>query len=300
MNDIVNESSLKYILEDINNLINKIEELGLEKKIKNTKVYKWLSSLENEFNKNSEDDIKRLIKLNKYRRVLNFIIENSSNIKPATIKEIISGSELILDDSDKSENYLFEIDIADRITKSMGRGNKLVDLNSNTDIIFDNEIFVECKKIHGENSFKDNLKKANKQIRSAKLNLDQKAFIALELTDVLNKNDVLKLLHGVSEYFRINYKELESSGSYTNDLNFRKVIQSLFNSKLEFLFQNMIKEFYRKNKEFKFDDHIIGIFYQYDTYFITSTSDLIAIRGATFYPLKEKSRDFFMSLVTGI
>lgn len=300
MNDIVNESSLKYILEDINNLINKIEELGLEKKIKNTKVYKWLSSLENEFNKNSEDDIKRLIKLNKYRRVLNFIIENSSNIKPATIKEIISGSELILDDSDKSENYLFEIDIADRITKSMGRGNKLVDLNSNTDIIFDNEIFVECKKIHGENSFKDNLKKANKQIRSAKLNLDQKAFIALELTDVFNKNDVLKLLHGVSEYFRINYKELESSGSYTNDLNFRKVIQSLFNSKLEFLFQNMIKEFYRKNKEFKFDDHIIGIFYQYDTYFITSTSDLIAIRGATFYPLKEKSRDFFMSLVTGI
>lgn len=300
MNDIVNESSLKYILEDINNLINKIEELGLEKKIKNTKVYKWLSSLENEFNKNSEDDIKRLIKLNKYRRVLNFIIENSSNIKPATIKEIISGSELILDDSDKSENYLFEIDIADRITKSMGRGNKLVDLNSNTDIIFDNEIFVECKKIHGENSFKDNLKKANKQIRSAKLNLDQKAFIALELTDVFNKNDVLKLLHRVSEYFRINYKELESSGSYTNDLNFRKVIQSLFNSKLEFLFQNMIKEFYRKNKEFKFDDHIIGIFYQYDTYFITSTSDLIAIRGATFYPLKEKSRDFFMSLVTGI
>lgn len=300
MNDIVNESSLKYILEDINNLINKIEELGLEKKIKNTKVYKWLSSLENEFNKNSEDDIKRLIKLNKYRRVLNFIIENSSNIKPATIKEIISGSELILDDSDKSENYLFEIDIADRITKSMGRGNKLVDLNSNTDIIFDNEIFVECKKIHGENSFKDNLKKANKQIRSAKLNLDQKAFIALELTDVFNKNDVLKLLHRVSEYFRINSKELESSGSYTNDLNFRKVIQSLFNSKLEFLFQNMIKEFYRKNKEFKFDDHIIGIFYQYDTYFITSTSDLIAIRGATFYPLKEKSRDFFMSLVTGI
>lgn len=182
----------------------------------------------------------------------------------------------------------------------MGRGNKLVDLNSNTDIIFDNEIFVECKKIHGENSFKDNLKKANKQIRSAKLNLDQKAFIALELTDVFNKNDVLKLLHRVSEYFRINYKELESSGSYTNDLNFRKVIQSLFNSKLEFLFQNMIKEFYRKNKEFKFDDHIIGIFYQYDTYFITSTSDLIAIRGATFYPLKEKSRDFFMSLVTGI
>ena len=300
MNDIVNKGSLKDILEDINNLINKIEELGLEKKIKNTKVYKWLSSLENEFNNNSEDDIKRLIKLNKYRRVLNFIIKNSSNIKPTTIKEIISGSELILDDSDKSENYLFEIDIADRITKSIGRGDGLVDLNSNTDIIFDNKIFVECKKIHGENSFKDNLKKANKQIRNVKLNLDQTAFVALELTDVFNKNDVLKLLHRVSEYFRINYKELESSGNYTNDLNFRKIIQSLFNSKLEFLFQNMIKEFYRKNKGFKFDDHIIGVFYQYDTYFRTSTSDLIAIRGATFYPLKEESRDFFMRLVTGI
>ncbi|HHV6871631.1 TPA: hypothetical protein ACUMXH_001701, partial [Haemophilus influenzae] len=78
------------------------------------------------------------------------------------------------------------------------------------------------------------------------------------------------------------------------------IVQSLFNSKLEFLFQNMIKEFYRKNKGFKFDDHIIGIFYQYDTYFRTPTSDLIAIRGATFYPLKEKARDFFMSLVTGI
>ncbi|WP_434312354.1 hypothetical protein [Haemophilus influenzae] len=300
MNDIVNEIPLKDILEDINNLINKIEELGLEKKIKNTKVYKWLSSLENEFNKNYEDDIKRLIKLNKYRRVLNFIIENSSNIKPITIKEIISGSELILDDSDKSENYLFEIDIADRILKIMGRGNKLVDLNSNTDIIFDNEIFVECKKIHRENSFKDNLKKANKQIQNAKLNLDQKAFIALELTNVFNKNDVIELSNKISEYFRVKYKELENSENYIHDSNFRKIVQSLFNSKLEFLFQNMIKEFYRKNKGFKFDDHIIGIFYQYDTYFRTPTSDLIAIRGATFYPLKEKARDFFMSLVTGI
>lgn len=34
MNDIVNKSSLKDILEDINNLINKIEDLGLEKKLK--------------------------------------------------------------------------------------------------------------------------------------------------------------------------------------------------------------------------------------------------------------------------
>lgn len=300
MNDIVNKSSLKDILEDINNLINKIEDLGLEKKIKNTKVYKWLSSLESEFNKNSEDDIKRLVKLNKYRRVLNFIIENSSNIKPITIKEIISGSELILDDSDKSENYLFEIDIADRLTKKIRIDNELVDLSSNTDIILGNRIFVECKKIHGKNSFKDNLKKANKQIRKAELNLSQEAFIALELTDVLNKNEVLELSRKAYEYFRMNYKELDGSKNYIHDLNFRKMIQSLFNSKLEFLFENMIKEFYRKNKGFKFDDHIIGIFYQYDTHFRTPTSDVIPVRGATFYPLKEKSRDFFMSLVTGI
>ena len=300
MNDIVNENSLKNILEDIKDLVNEIEELELEKKIKNTKVYKWLSSLENKFNKDSEDDIKRLVKLNKYRRVLKFIIENKSNIKLTTIKEIISGSELILDDSDKSENYLFEIDIADRLMKNIRIDNEIIDLNSNADIILGSRFFVECKKIHGVNSFKDNLRKANKQILKAKLNLAQEAFIALELTNVFNKNDVIELSNKISEYFRVKYKELENSENYIHDRNFRKIVQSLFNSKLEFLFQNMIKEFYRKNKGFKFDDHIIGIFYQYDTYFRTPTSDLIAIRGATFYPLKEKARDFFMSLLTGI
>lgn len=304
MNDIVNENNLEKIIEDCKKIINEIEERGIEPKIKNTKVSKWLSSLEKSFNHKLEEDVKKFIKINKYNRVLKFIISNSNNIKPETIKEIISGSDLILDDSHKSENYFFEVDIADRLMKSINTPSspKKIDLYSNTDIILNNDIFVECKKIHGENSFKDNIKKANKQIKNANLCSTQKAFIALELTVVFDskKNDVIQLSNKNSEYFRDSYEKLGINDNYICNLNYRKVVQSLLVSKLEFIFIKLMNEFYRKNKKFKFDEHVIGIFYQYDTYFITPTSDLIPIRGASYYKLEEKTEDFFESLVTGI
>lgn len=303
MSDInINTSELEELINNSILLMDELEKIEIQgekpfENIRATKFAKWLKKVKNKELRECKDKetlIKTFSKIYHYSRILNFVKEHQEEIKIDTLKHLISGSESNIDDSHKSEDYFFEIDIASRFKKEKPN---LLDI---TDVIVNDNLFIECKKLHSIKKFEKNIKDANKQLD--KIPEKSLGFIALDFTDVFDKNEYFKIIYPIITFFREKYSKLEIDDFKSNP-DLRQIISTLLSSSLEFQFNLLLDKVKKHNPDFKFNKNVIGIFYQLYIPIQFDEESLVLIRGATYLILKEDYKEFckelFLSLATG-
>ncbi|AHG72541.1 hypothetical protein X781_3920 [Mannheimia sp. USDA-ARS-USMARC-1261] len=303
MSDInINKSKLEDLINNSILLMDELEKIEIKgekpfKNIRATKFAKWLKKVKEKELRGNEDKetlIKIFSKIYHYSRILNFVKEHQGQIKTDTLRHLISGSETNINDAHKSEDYFFEIDVASRFKKEK---LNLLDI---TDIIVNDNLFIECKKLHSIKKFEKNIKDANKQLD--KIPEKSLGFIALDFTDVFNKDEYFQIIYPIITFFREKYSELEIDNFKSNP-HFRQIISTLLSHSLEFQFNLLLNKLKKHNPDFKFNKNVIGIFYQLYIPIQFDEESLVLIRGATYSILKEDDKELckelFLSLATG-
>lgn len=237
-----------YTQEDVLRIIDELEnilsfmadELKLTA-VRNSKLQKWKDiSLEN--NVSPTEKIPYVYQIHRYVRALRIIKKHYKNIKTETLKKIYKGT--IDDFTHESENFLFELEMASRLlcSKLYQEKNFSINLKERTDIIINNEIFVECKRIKSIKSFENNIRDANNQLE--KLKKGEFGIIALDISNLLKE-----------EYFG-KIKEHEECINNIFDENIQlydHVLQKLISEK----YYSITEKLNRLN--FKLNERVIGL-----------------------------------------
>ena len=242
------------------------KEIGI-KNISKTKLQKFVNIADR-----SDLDFQEICELcaniNRFRRIRSTLELKKDSLNAITLEKLLSGSETSKFYSDASEDAFFEIDIAQRLINQPYY--KSIDLNTDADIILNNHVAIECKKIHGSsaNSLKNNIEKANSQINTRiKDNLCAHGFIAVELTSQLDHSVIQQKSQEIFDLFLFEYTKLDLpdtdiAGIVVNDKNFQKTIQGVSGGLLELCFESK----YRRCRKNPLGRNVMGVFYQAESY----------------------------------
>lgn len=286
---VVDSFVIDELIGEMKELIQFYEEHFDYKKIRSSKIQKWIDELTNP----RIEQLKKFeyyFQLRQYVRAMQTFKKHSEKIKKDTIKKMLSGG----DDSknDRLSDYFFEIDMARRFIER--EDFKGINLNDNTDIIFISSIFkgdvlIECKNINSEKSFENNIRKANNQLKiqlenNTSSNKGSLGIIAVNLNNIFDREEYFNLLFPIMDSFIRHYEELGRDGvDILSDKNFERAFSSILQGLLEFKFRKMFLKFEGNN--YKFHEFVTGIFYQVELMVPIPNADKFFIaRVATYYP----------------
>lgn len=302
---VINIFSVNQLIDEMNVLIAFYEKEYGYKKIRSSKIQKWINCVNNPETSNSEK-FNLYFQIRRYVRALEVFKNNSDKIKQETITKMLGGGGD--SNNDNSDDYFFEIDMARRFLSRDDFDS--INLNDITDIIFKSSImrgnvFVECKNIRSENSFEKNIRKANNQLSKV---LDESSpclnfgIISLNLSNVLDGNDYLSLLSPIVEDFINKYRTLKMDvREFLDDKNFETVMLSLLQGLLELKFRELFNRFERSN--YRFHHCVAGIFYQVEMLVpFNNKEEFFIVRVATYYPFcsLDLSKFLFHPLASGV
>lgn len=278
--EATNRKNVNHIIAGLKELIELLKNQFGFKNIESTKLKKFIKKAENNPNNLSYDELCELYaNINRFQRIKEIIIESKDNPNIVNLKKMISGSESSIYYSDNSEDAFFEIDFAARMIKLPFYKN--ININTETDIIFNDSIAIECKKIHSNKKLHTNIKDANNQIirRISDGHADE-GFIAIELTNFFPQTDNKDFFDYIYNKFSEQYLNLKlEDGVFTNH-NFKSIIRGYSGNLLEYTFSSMIG-----NKKIKLDQNVMGIFYQAEVFLPVGEGEnsVTAIRMASYY-----------------
>lgn len=304
---IVDSFVIDELVNEMKELISFYEEHFDYKKIRSSKIQKWIKCVDDP-NIETIERFKYFFQIRQYVRALQTFKDNSDRIKKDTITKMLSGGHS--SKNDRSSDYFFEIDMARRFVNREDFEN--INLNENTDIIFkssccDAEIFIECKNINSDKSFEEHIRKANKQLT---LKLDEiKNFhknglgiIAVNLSNIFNFNEYYELLSPIMDNFIKHHNDIGNNDiDILSDKNFERIFSAILQGLLEFKFREMFKKF--ENNDYEFHDSVAGIFYQVEVMVpMRGVDSFFIARVATYYPFspKELAQFLFQPLAIGI
>lgn len=282
-----NQIDIENLLLEYDNFLNFLQRDLSIKNISKTKLQKIKSKIKKEVS--HYDEICKIYSdINRFKRIMRVLEEKKDNLNRDTLKRMLAGSEHSPFYSDNSEDAFFEFDFASRLINL--RSYKSINIETKTDIIFNEVTAIECKKIHSGNSFEENLKKANKQILE-KLNSGgrvKNGLIAIDLTNIFNHEKFREFSKHtyrlfLDEYLTLGHTETDCLHAIPRDNNFKGVVQNFSSALLEFSFHSMFKEV---SANFQMNKDVMGVFYQAETFIPIETKDtrgLIAIRAGCYY-----------------
>lgn len=308
--DKVSNKIISDIVEDYQFFLEQLKNIFNIKNIEKQKVYKLLSKLKSSPTQN--DICLALANINRFTRISPLLEKYKDDIKQDTIKRMIAGNEDADYYSEQSDNFFFEFDIATRLKNR--NENTIIDLKTNNDVVIDNNIIIECKKIHSQSrsSFRDNISKAVTQINDGiDKSVGNVGFIAVDLTNVIDHEIIKSFFISIFNEFYSQHKEILYSNDdiiseTINNKNFRNITQSYSTNHLEYTFHKL---FNKKNNSIILSENILGIFFQAETYVVFENDEAalpVAFRMATYYINKKNKehddiiRKLFKSLQTGI
>ncbi|UOO77102.1 hypothetical protein LVJ85_00850 [Neisseria sp. Dent CA1/247] len=300
---IVDSFAIDKLVTEMKELISFYEEHFDYKKIRSSKIQKWIDCVGNPNVKNV-DKFEYFFQLRQYVRAMQTFKNKSDVIKKDTITKMLSGGQG--SKNDRSSDYFFEIDMARRFINREDFED--INLNENTDIIFkssccDAEIFVECKNINSDKSFEENIRKANKQLE-LKLNANKGlGVIAVNLSNVFDVAEYRKLLSPVMDTFIKHYEAIgREEIDILSDRNFQQIFSAMLQGLMELEFRKMFQKF--ENNDYKFHGRVLGIFYQVEVMIpMRSVDGFFIVRMATYYTFssnKELENFIFHSLAIGV
>ncbi|MFC5694889.1 hypothetical protein ACFPU0_04860 [Pseudomonas sp. GCM10022186] len=272
-NDVVSGSEIDELLSSYEALLEYFAGLGV-KDIASTKLQR-IHSIIKERGMDGSDYCRYLIEANRFKRVRGIIEDSEVNLSVNDLKKMLKGSEIAPFYSDESEDAFFEFDFAARLHKltsfrTIDIGSKID--GTETDVIFNKETAIECKKVHSVKSFRRNFRTANKQIvtRIARDDSVKNGLIAFELTNVFDHQGFREIARNTIPLFYEGYRKLGFGQEEAllklaeDDKNFRGALQNISCAILEFSFHSM---FDGRSQDCKMDDDVMGVIYQAETYF---------------------------------
>lgn len=308
--DKVSNKIVSDIVDDYQCFLEQLKSTFNIKNIEKQKVYKLLSKLKSSPNQN--DICLALANISRFTRILPLLEKYKDDIKQDTIKRMIAGNEKADFYSEPSDNFFFEFDIATRL-KNRNK-DTVIDLKTKHDVIVDNNIIIECKKIHSrsQSSFRENVLKAVEQIDDGvDKSVGKVGFIAIDLTNIIDHEIIKSFFLSMFNEFYSQHKEILSNDDdilreTIHNKNFRNITQSYSTNHLEYTFHRL---FNKKNNSIILSENVLGIFFQAESYVIFENDEEafpVAFRMATYYineKYKENDdiiRQLFKSLQTGI
>ncbi|BCX74770.1 hypothetical protein [Acinetobacter sp. Tol 5] len=224
------------LVEKFSNLINDIQKFLDHYKIKtNVNITKLASFLKALKDLNTNSDCNDQQKANLYYLVIKFLqlqyfldITNPRvRVKPDEIKKIICGKSNTNDSDQEYNGPFFEISTAVRFVK-MTNAETDINLDTDCDIILENEIAVECKYIRSENRISDNIEKAIDQIdKRIEAGLAKKGIIAIDLSNLFDRENVIAFAKSILDRFIYHHEILNNQGVHYGKF---KDVKSIINA----------------------------------------------------------------------
>jgi RNAse (barnase) inhibitor barstar len=231
---------LDEIIDEYDRLIESIEFYmrtnQFRTNIKTTRLAKIRQDLSNWTDLASGDKCSLLeivLKLNQ----INFVFDNDIEFNKDDVKRLIEGKyDLCSDESLKFHDYAFEFVMAVRFFRSFKSDKKsFVNMNGIWDVLVNDSLVIECKNIRSKKNFRKNVETAKSQIED-RVNREgfSDGIIALDISNVLDRDVVSEFVQAVFERFSENYKMIGSCqskgigniGDIYRDKNFKSIVAS--------------------------------------------------------------------------
>ncbi|EFT8215706.1 hypothetical protein HVB85_002774, partial [Salmonella enterica] len=238
-----------------------------ENRFKKSKFWFFQKQLSNLSELDLVNQTKLLAAINKYGRLLPIFAGDIDFLEKNLLK-LVSGNHSFSNLEEEHNDFYFEFDMALRYL--LREDQKDVNITSDCDIIIDNDIAIECKFLHSESGFEQNIRKANNQIiKRIEDGLATRGFISIDISHLVSKEEIQNFINSIFIEFCDQYKSLGTSpedaqSQIPRNKNFEKIIQGYINQKIEY--------YYHKAKNtyvhFNLDPRVFGVFYQYEDVFL--------------------------------
>lgn len=314
--EIVSKIELGNLLAEYEDFLSFLRDDLDIKNISKTKLQKFMGTSMNSV-LSYNDQCELYANMNRFRRIKNILEIKRDDLNRDTLKRMISGSADSDFYTDQADDAFFEFDFAQRLVKTPNYQS--IKINTNSDIIFNDFLTIECKKIHSEkvNAFRDNIKKARSQIQESIITGTSTAgFIAIDLTCLVDHAAIREKTQDAFNLFFFGYKNLnqtddQATQSTLHDKNFKSVVHGFAGGLLEFCFNSL----YRKIEGgAHLESNILGIFFQCESFIpIDNESDVAIFQRFASYEINDSFCDcregqetynavtkFFHSLPSGI
>ena len=241
MSEVISKHNIPEIKQEfemlLTNLGKVLNDVKSRTNILNTKLGKIkedLESIEKFDNKEIAKIVEIVIKFNRINDIFNTDIKFD---KKELIK-IIEGKYNYSNDSNEHYNdFFFEFSMAVRFLLASKGKNLKINLESDCDIIINDNIAIECKYIHSIKNLVKNIHKAKKQInKRIKDNQAKMGFIALDLSHICSRDKIEEFVDYTFNKFLHNYKYLEEKRKITDD----EILESIVNNNN---FKNVISSY---------------------------------------------------------
>lgn len=283
MGQKISEFSFENLKDNYRELLSELQEFliknGSKTKISATKLGGFQKELEKIENLENQEVANLIGVANKYLQLKIFLKNeyNNINFKNEDIIESINGKHTLNDTDEKYNDVFFELSLAARFIKSEVKSE--VNLDSICDIIIDDEAAIECKYIHSLRKVTNNTSYAIKQIeRRISDGLAEYGYVALDLSHIVDKTEIMRFTEEVFESFLSSYESLAGTSCFSNELKekgiaysvlsdgcFIRIIQAYINHKMEVAFYgNLDKKVISKMEENK---NVKAIIFQINEYF---------------------------------
>ncbi|HFN6477748.1 TPA: hypothetical protein ACHFX9_001248 [Citrobacter farmeri] len=243
-----------------------------ENKFKKSKFWFYQKQLSDFSKLDLVSQSKLLAVINKYGRLMPIFSGDMDFLKHNLLK-LVSGSHSFSNLEEEHNDFYFEFDMALRYL--LCKEQKNINITSECDVIIDDDIAIECKFLHGESGFEQNIRKANNQIITRiEDGLAKRGFISIDISHLVSKKEIQDFIDSIFIEFLEQYKNLgvsikDAQSQIPHNKNFKKIVQGYVNQKIEY--------YYHKAKntyvQFNLDSKVIGVFYQYEDVFLLDSDE---------------------------
>jgi hypothetical protein len=261
----------------INNYRSLLSKVRPKAAVEKTKLWSYKRSFQSLGDMKGPELTSFLGLISKYCAI-NYIFDNPSRIMIPDEKllELLEGRHIIDDAGEGYNGTFFELSMAIRLAQRLGAA-AVIDLTTDCDVIWGQEFAFECKYLQSSKKFRSNISDAMSQLDSRiDGGLAKIGIVALDLTNLLDREKIQSFAQGVFDSFATSYVELSSSRGYlASGLQEDGVVTSVLNDKN---FANIVSGFiafqaeqtFHLNFTFseldKLDERKVAIFYQYSNF----------------------------------
>lgn len=252
MSNIQTTSSIATIIQEFDFFLNNFEKIVKEEKpstdISNTKLYKIKEDLL-KFDDLDDKSLSKLLETAcKYNSINSLFKHDKCKFNKTDLIKILKGTHDYTADSNEQYNdFFFELSMGSRFIQAFKNESVTIHLNTDCDVIINNDIAIECKYIHSSSKIITNINKAKKQIETRiKDGLAQSGFIAIDLPHVYPHQKVNKFVQYTFNKFLENCEIFKDKipGNLvkiiTDNKHFQNIIQTYISHELEVILYSEI------------------------------------------------------------
>lgn len=244
------------LIDNFRCLIAKVESGA---NIESTKLWKYKKELEKIDVLDGKDLAALIGIINKYRAV-NIVFDPSSGIKlpGENLLKLLDGQPLIHDQGEEYNDSFFELSMAIRFAKRFSEylgADFGIDMTGQCDVVFKNELAIECKYPHSKNKVRKRIAEGVDQVRKrVDEGLAPIGIVALDISNIIDKEKVWDFSQDVFDRFVVSYERLiKSRCVLSKEMRRGGLLNSILNDRY---FQGIISQYVAHEAESVFYENL--------------------------------------------